>query len=1061
MKTTRSLKAGVVAAMVRWAALGLFAAGCGTPEPAGGEADGDGGSSEGDVQGSGMPDMAAPEIGATRFQSIDPTAPPGSGSAGHVYADAAQTYDTSGGGADSGAPSEPGGDDDEAAREIVEADVLKIEGDRLFALSQYRGLAVVDVSNPDDLRLLGRMALDGYPFEMYLRDGVAYVLLTSFWSYSADEAGLEPEWRTTSRIVALDVQDPAAIAKIGDFDLAGDISDSRMVGDVLYAVAHEDGWCWLCSGVAQTTITALTVADPGAIAVVDRLTFADEDSYGWGGPRSVMATSERLYVSGSDWEAGHSTVQVVDISDPAGALQLGAQVAVAGQIQSRWQLDEYEGILRVVSKPTERWDEWDAWDEGDEPVDPVDVPDVPVVETFRVVSADEIEPLGRLELVLPRPEELMSVRFDGPRGYAVTFEQTDPLFTIDLSDPAEPVQRGALEIPGWLYHMEPRGDRLVALGYDWQADSMLAVSLFDVSDLDHPTQLARVNFGGTWGYMVEDQDRIHKVFRILDELGLILMPFQGWTWDDETGAGRYASGVQLIDFTRDGLTERGVAPHTGFARRAFVHAERLFALSDERVETFDFSDRDRPVKTGSLVLARTVQRLVPVGQAAVAELVADWWTADPELLLMPANDPDAAEPLGRVDLSEWDDGSSDLLYQLNEGRLFAHDAAVTLAWPDWSCDNAAEAEACYLNGGRTAVARFDVTNPQAPRLTGRQTFDFAFDPWGFYGYFGWGNSILGAGKPVVQLGGTLVFGVSRTLRDPDNHYRELDTTHSLEIVDTSGDGAPRLAASVALPGIAETASLQAVGTFVLLSHREESGETAGVARFFLDRVDVSDPDAPRLLPPVNVPGSLVGFAPATGLLVTVDYQAVRLEENEYGSCPWGTRGYAQFIWDEASDACYGLQRSLNLARVVGDEATLLDRLTFAEAGIDGARLDGERLFVTLDGPPGDCAAADGCAPDGRGRLVVVTGLGEGQLAVAGMVPLGGPYSRLLAARAGHAFVVSDYPPALSDFTAHDPAAPALAARTLLTGYNQDLALGADALFSANGAWGAQRIPFAE
>ena len=90
----------------------------------------------------------------------------------------------------------------------------------------------------------------------------------------------------------------------------------------------------------------------------------------------------------------------------------------------------------------------------------------PVIETFEVVSAQEITPIGEGTLSMPVPESLRSVRYDGDRAYAITAEQTDPLFTIDLSDPANPQQIGELEIPGWVYHMEPRGDRVLALGFD-------------------------------------------------------------------------------------------------------------------------------------------------------------------------------------------------------------------------------------------------------------------------------------------------------------------------------------------------------------------------------------------------------------------------------------------------------------------------------------------------------------------------------------------------------------------------------------------------------------------
>lgn len=142
-------------------------------------------------------------------------------------------------------------------------------------------------------------------------------------------------------------------------------------------------------------------------------------------------------------------------------------------------MDEHNGVLRAVTQP--------GSSRSTEP---------PMLETFEVVSSSEITQLSSLEVKLPRPEELRSVRFDGDRAFAITFEQTDPLFTFDLSDPAAPRQLGELEIPGWLYHMEPRGDRLYALGFErGNEGGALHASLFDISELSAPKQLARVNFG--------------------------------------------------------------------------------------------------------------------------------------------------------------------------------------------------------------------------------------------------------------------------------------------------------------------------------------------------------------------------------------------------------------------------------------------------------------------------------------------------------------------------------------------------------------------------------------
>src|SRR5262249_33111361 len=89
---------------------------------------------------------------------------------------------------------------------------------------------------------------------------------------------------------------------------------------------------------------------------------------------------------------------------------------------------------------------------------------------------------------------IYSVRFMGPVGYVVTFRQTDPLYTLDLSDPARPRVRGSVALTGYSAYLHPAsGTRLIGIGR--QADAMghvggTQVSLFDVSDLAAPTRLA-------------------------------------------------------------------------------------------------------------------------------------------------------------------------------------------------------------------------------------------------------------------------------------------------------------------------------------------------------------------------------------------------------------------------------------------------------------------------------------------------------------------------------------------------------------------------------------------
>jgi hypothetical protein len=95
---------------------------------------------------------------------------------------------------------------------------------------------------------------------------------------------------------------------------------------------------------------------------------------------------------------------------------------------------------------------------------------------------------------LGRGEQIYAVRFAGPAGYVVTFRQTDPLYTIDLSDPAQPRVAGELLLSGYSAYLDPiDATHLIGVGQDANALGQTQgtqISLFDVSDLTAPVRLA-------------------------------------------------------------------------------------------------------------------------------------------------------------------------------------------------------------------------------------------------------------------------------------------------------------------------------------------------------------------------------------------------------------------------------------------------------------------------------------------------------------------------------------------------------------------------------------------
>ena len=526
----------------------------------------------------------------------------------------------------------------DASRAVSEADIVQLdhEQNRIYAMSKSGSLAIVDASKPNTLTLMGKSGLSGEPFEMYRRGDI--LLTMSNGGSGADGHPVPvvldgdgsfppaPDAKASALLSAVDVSDPAKAHTVATFRVPGEIADSRIVGNVLYLATFEDGQCYGCTtNVARTLVTTFDIAIPTAPKQIDQIVFANPAgqgfNYAWSTPwkRSIVATNERLYVGGlasnADTTTDEGVIQVLDITDPSGHLTVGAKVITAGPVLSRWQMDESNGVLRVISqRGAGRTSNGESF---------------PDVDTFRIESTQSLVRLGHTTLTLPRQEGLKTVRFDGPRAYAITFNQTDPLFAIDLSDAAHPAQKGELSMPGWMYYLEPHGDRVIGLGLDRNDQAgNLNVSLFDVSNMATPTLVQRVSFGPTNmyedysitnGVLAEDQDRIQKAFRVFED-GLIAIPFSGagsTTTATGNGCSTQGSGIQLVDWTRTSLTKHAMLPVSGNARRAIRRdsavAKELIAVSDSNVSSFAIDLKDAPKQTANVVIGTCVTRTTPNG----------------------------------------------------------------------------------------------------------------------------------------------------------------------------------------------------------------------------------------------------------------------------------------------------------------------------------------------------------------------------------------------------------------------------------------------------------------
>ena len=688
-----------------------------------------------------------------------------------------------------------------AARSVEESDLYARSGTTLLVQNAWRGLLLVGLADPAQPRILSRVPLSGTPVGLYLRGTTALVIARDHIDWAIRDDG--PGARPSSRLWTVDVSDPAHPVVTAELAIAGQVQDSRLVGDVLYVFTGGWSWWWVAAGgpTPMDGATAGVAADAGPwspgdwkVASIDVSELSSPKPVAeimfpsdvWGFDLHANVTSERVTLSRVTWDASGATTRLaaVDISDPGGALVLGAQIDVSGQVQDRWSmdLDTASGTFRAIAS--------DGWNLG------------ATLHVLAWATPGEAKPLSSLHVDVA--EQLTAASFDGTRGYLVTSRRMDPLWVLDLADPAAPSVSGDLTMPGQLDFVLPRGDRLLALGHTNEAGKpfQLHVSLVDVSDPSRPALLARRTFGPDWAFVPAGTDDLHKAFQVVDDL--VLVPFEGWDQIAQTWLG----GTQLLTLSGDVLTLEGFVSNSGSIQRALALAPGLLAaFSDVRLQTIDATDRANPLEIASIDLARPVNAIAVAGAAAV-ELSGEPWQGGAEVVVVPAADPDAAVPTARFPAgSSW-------------GKLYRRGSVVWALVSDWMT-------------GTSTLTAYDVTDPASPAKRG--VLALPASGW-------WSVDAVQAGDALAAMRSSWTCGATTCEQEAE-----------LQVIDLSRPDSPSIVATVELPSQAWVGALRAVGTDVWYSQYAWAGDWA--VRYYVGRVGLADPSHPALVAPVNVPGT--------------------------------------------------------------------------------------------------------------------------------------------------------------------------------------------------------------
>jgi len=425
-------------------------------------------------------------------------------------------------------------------------------------------------------------------------------------------AGIQPgagSARTLLYLVDLTGQ-PAIIST---YSISGSMLDARQVGSVVRVVtqaqprifyplteariASTPVSAWLpqyssTGGGATLTgeVPCTSVSRPAAFSGTSLLSVETFDLsaavLGTGEPvgieadgNTVYGTADSLYiVSGNQWAwnggsagtaAGASGIrpesQIYRFALQGSAPpRFTGSAVVPGYLVDQYALSEWNGYLRVATTIGLSWAIADGAPSGADASAPASS-GVYVLST----SGPVMRIVGKLT-GLGSSERIYSVRYEGPVGYVVTFRQTDPLYTVDLSDPAHPRLAGQLALTGYSAYLHPvSATELIGIGQ--AADSVghiegLQVSLFDVSDPAAPSRLATYSLAGASSAAEFDP----HAFLYWPATGLLVVPL-----DD---SGSLALRISSSGFTKVGLLTQ---PGAGYAsmERSLVIGQTLWTLS--------------------------------------------------------------------------------------------------------------------------------------------------------------------------------------------------------------------------------------------------------------------------------------------------------------------------------------------------------------------------------------------------------------------------------------------------------------------------------------------------
>ncbi len=335
-----------------------------------------------------------------------------------------------------------------------------------------------------------------------------------------------------------------------------------------------------------TSITAVPIDDPAAFTTV----CYNEEAYG------VYVSENALYFTElrPDTALQRDITRIHKFALAGTSIHYRGSSDIEGTVwrggQADFRMSEHNGDLRLLASQFD----WGNEDFVDHQLyilrESSTRPDLEIVSTL---------PNDSRPKEIGKPNELLyGVRFLGDTAYAVTFEQIDPLYAIDLSNPTDPFIAGELEVTGFSDFLHPVTDGLL-LGLGRGANGGVKLELFDVSNIAQPLSRGSATIGGPGSYSEARYDRHAFTYQVdINGIDRFTIPASVFATDGSyqfLGSALYL--FEILNKNMPGLAALNIIgsiepPPIGpneadwvERSRAFIHDDTVYYIRDEDVWT--------------------------------------------------------------------------------------------------------------------------------------------------------------------------------------------------------------------------------------------------------------------------------------------------------------------------------------------------------------------------------------------------------------------------------------------------------------------------------------------